>query len=676
MKLFNYNDQKLRTYRSLQGRISELRNGGVLNLGNLVGSAPVNISDKHGITIRGNINCGAIIRDWVPVTNSDPYWARLPVATRANLWKARVSAGELSQLFNYTGVQHTGLQKTPFTGNIPSQLVYNGRVQTVCRTPGWEISGSSTGASNTIAYTNTTYNFDGLSDVSGMYIVGSTSVNYAIELKVITGIDTGANRLTSASNFTSTSVDDARYFGANLPEFMLEEGYYWIDLLSGVSNYGYVYFYAPLGEDPNDGDTYLTALNSLPNNYLFTFTDCSEIVFEDFSISNLAGSAMRFSNCQDVSFVNTQFNAITNTNVYATDCTRTTIQNTSATDIGGQAFIITGGNRVGLVDSETVVDNLTVENAGFINQTSGYVFNFFGVGLTVTNSTFKDSPGVCFIYGTECSFSDTVFDNLTMNGTDGGFLYMGRNPALRGFTVDNCQFLNINNTIWPNLVDRTGGRFRAGIYADDGACEFVITNSLFEGDDVGFRINGGNSHVVTNSDFNGLRAPIQVDDALETWLRTRTAIPDKSNVASQVTLTGNVTVGATSVTVGALPNVPGYEPLRAGDKLWFENFTKYLIITNKTGGSATYAAGDTSINFQSSEYNINLGQVGKREGAYLFYTSLLEVDYTNAPYATAYPNLANYLAGATNAYSVAGVTSTNNRIDGIVADENDLIVPE
>lgn len=652
MRTFSF-PKRFNIQPSVQSILAGLQSNQSINLGTVVVHEPLSIANLSNVTIRGKISAQAPQSNWVAIDSGDAMWSRIPSGMRGYVWKTRINA-PVSTFGSWANVQHTGLQKTPFTGVLPLELIYNGVKLELPRTPGFATTGASVVATNIVEYTDNEYNFSGLSNVSGMFLIGNIAVNYAVELKSVSSINTGTKRFTLASNHsTSSSLAGAKFFGVNLPEFFTGGGQYWIDYTTG-SNYGFIYLIAPGFANPNLNEVMLTT-NNAANTSLFSATNCANLVLADFVVGASSQTALNLTDCSNLVLDTAEIRNVTNAGVRVTNCLNATIDNVTIERIGAQGLSLNNGNRVGRISSNTSVNEVTIGNSGTLAQTSGYPLRLQGVGFAITNSTFKDSEGCIFSESNDVAFVGCTFDNLVKNSVDAGFFYTGRNPTYRGITFDGCEFKNVDNLVYPVIGDRTGGRFKAGIYADDGACEVIATNCTFEGDDVAFRVNGGSHNTLTNSTLTGFRIGMEVDNSLQTWAADRTAIPNQSDYAISITTTANLVAGATTLSVNAIPStVNGNNfAMRAGDKIWFNSLSRFVTLANHPVNGETYPAGATTLTIVAhTGTTITSGSVGIREGTWLFYSSLLAVDAFNAPYSTAYPNLAEYYGDNYQDYTI------------------------
>lgn len=677
MRIFSF-PKRFNIKPSVQSLLGSLKNNDSINLGTVVTHQPLVISNLSNITIRGHVSSQAPQSDWVAINSGDAIWSRIPSGMRGYVYKTKIDA-PVSNFGSWANVQHTGLQKTPFTGALPLELIFEGTKLALPRTPGFATAGASVVGTNIVEYTDDEYDFSALSNVAGMFLIGNIAVNYAVELKSVSAINTGTKRFTLATNHsTSSSLAGAKFFAVNLPEFFSGDGQYWIDYTTG-SNYGAVYLIAPGFVDPNLHEVMLTT-NNAAGTSLFSATNCANLTICDFRIDASSNTAMNITDCANLVVATTEVRNVTNAGVRITNCGNTTIEHTTIERIGAQALDINNGNRVGLISSSTSLDNVTIGNSGTLAQTSGYPLRLRGVGFAITNSTFKDSEGCIFSESNNAAFVDCTFDNLIKNSVDAGYFYTGRNPTYRGITFTNCEFKGVDNNLWPNPLDRTGGRFKAAIYADDGACEVIATNCTFEGNDLAFRVNGGSHNTLTNSTLTGFRIGMEVDNSLQTWAADRTAIPNQSDYAISITTTANLVAGATTLSVSAIPStVNGNNfAMRAGDKIWFDSLSRFVTLANHPVNGETYPAGTTTLTIVAhTGATINSGSVGIREGTWQFYTALLAVDAFNPPYSTAYPNLAEYYGAEYQYYTVPhanefsgnttiGVTENTKLASGVI----------
>jgi hypothetical protein len=612
--------------------LEQLANNTSIDIGVINTDRQIVISNKSNITIKGTLDYSYSLNTWTQLTAQDPIFSRIPASVTGQVWVTTLKDG--ASLGTYSNVVHGGLQKTPFTSIPPAELIIQDNIAECARQNIWVANTTSPGDAVSLGYSNS--EFDTLTNVNGMCVIGNVGVLYASELKTVSAINTGTNVLTisSVSNGVTNLISNtAKYYAFNLPEYLTQAGYYWIDRISSFGNYGKVYYVAPVGFNPNTQKTALTGGEFVGS--AITFNNCNNVNLE-ITIRGLRGTAITCNNCTNFTFNNSYLTAIGNAGVVYTG-TGLKVTNSTINDIGAQSFYITTTSRETLLDSGTLFENVKFSGSGRFAQVHGAGIVFYGCGLTVKTCRFENSNGAaCFLWGNECKLSNLYIDNTARNNADNGTVYSGRDPSFRGNSISNSTIKNHKTTMYSENA-KYAGNVLAGVYLDDGVSDFTISNCLFENIDFAIRTNGGSYIVSDENTFKDCLVGFHLDNALNTWAQRRTMVPDKSSLSVAVQLSG-----AVNGTVSALTTLPITGAIGTGEFLWFGD-TRVKV-------TADVAINGTNIPITSATLNLANNSIGKLEGVWEFFKLLKDVNYDKPPYSTRYPLLAAYLSGPINDY--------------------------
>lgn len=148
-----------------------------------------------------------------------------------------------------------------------------------------------------------------------------------------------------------------------------------------------------------------------------------------------------------------------------------TIENCLIYQTGTGGILLSGGDRLTLEPGSNVVKNCEIHNYNRINGSYCPAIHVDGVGNKVVDCYIHDAPhqGVA-VFGNEHLIKGTLFENVCMEASDMGAVYMGRNPTERGNTVTECIF---------NQVGTTHEQSVTAIYLDDLISGMKITRNVF-----------------------------------------------------------------------------------------------------------------------------------------------------------------------------------------------------
>jgi hypothetical protein len=336
-----------------------------------------------------------------------------------------------------------------------------------------------------------------------------------------------------------------RFYFYNIPEELDEPGEYYLD-----RNAGRIYFYPPTTESIKKVQA------SILEEPMISLIDASHITFDGitFECSRGMGIYMEggervniknctFRNLGTVAIMNGQgvagdpvpiheFTGIpaseTIGNLKAHMYDNTTwnrkggeehlIENCLIYQTGTGGIILSGGDRLTLDPGRNVVKNCEIHHYNRINGAYCPAVHVDGVGNEVVDCYIHDAPhqGVA-IFGNEHLIQGTLFENVCMEASDMGAVYMGRNPTERGNTVTECIF---------NQIGSSHEQSVSAIYLDDLISGMTITSNVFRKAGKGYfsavYVNNGsdvpisyNLFIDTKSAYN-LEAHFATED-IENW---------------------------------------------------------------------------------------------------------------------------------------------------------------
>ena len=250
---------------------------------------------------------------------------------------------------------------------------------------------------------------------------------------------------------------------------------------------GHFYVYNALWDLDTQGD-YVVHHNS-STVFVLPFAEGSEL-----SLTK-ATSLVNASGTTGVTFTSVEFSGVRGSAILLNDCKEVLIRDSLIRQVGLNAFNVSGGKHCGLVNvSVSVAGQGCVALEGgnrttltrsdhFVNESSlvdcqRWTYNYApnvlmaGVGQSVSHSSLINSPQqAVFVMGNEHTLQDSSIINATMQCSDCGAYYFGRNPTYRGHLVLRNRW-QLPGSIW-------GGGDHSAIYADDFASSAKVELNTF-----------------------------------------------------------------------------------------------------------------------------------------------------------------------------------------------------
>jgi len=637
------------TRRDPQDILNHASNNSVIDFGHTFVSKPLVLSNKSGITIKGTIVGGVPTHEWQPLDASDPLYSRIPESVRAHVWTTTASIpGDTP--FKSISAQQWGNSTNTRTSNVWPTLIWNNKAMILARSPGYESSGS-TGTSTTLNYTGTRP--ESYASIVGLCVVGFFSYGWAPELRTVSGINPSTNVLTCSSTTYNVHLSNPRFFYANVPEELDEEGEYYIDR-NGLGQYGRIYFIAPGLVDPNTAPSYVSTSHGWPTSgALLTLSSCTDLDFQ----------------CNIIGGVNKGLKVVSGNEMNFHDFVVAGMGR-AALDIDGNNLIFDNMTVETCMDMDMYIQagnlktltsgNVQINNCSFLNSTILGLYGsgaclLSGCGYDVTNCLFKDAFGQSLRFaGSSINVNDCEFNNVVSHMQDCAAVYWGRNPIWSDINLNNCVFNNINNGINPGVDNTNTGEFTACVYMDDGAGNGNVNNCTFNSSDRGIHTNGGRNIHVLNPTFNDCFIAWKYDGALTTWGYERATLVNKSVSSTAFTCNQSGFVAGVSTTM----SITGLtEALTVNSDVYFPSENILLTL------SASASIGATTLSFYTSTPttgSISNGSTGYTGGEWQYTTQLHSSSIDSAIHIASEPALAVYFSGANDEYRLPDGSSITN----------------
>ena len=143
-------------------------------------------------------------------------------------------------------------------------------------------------------------------------------------------------------------------------------------------------------------------------------------------------------------------------------------------DMGAGGIMLGGGNRKKLIPANNKVYNTHIHNVNRLDLTYKSAVNIWGVGNVISHCEMEDLEGTAvYIHGNDHVIEFTKIHNVVKSISDGGAIYIGRDPSEVGNQIKYNFIYDIKN---PHSYDTYG---MTAIYFDDHAIYNEVYGNYF-----------------------------------------------------------------------------------------------------------------------------------------------------------------------------------------------------
>lgn len=143
-------------------------------------------------------------------------------------------------------------------------------------------------------------------------------------------------------------------------------------------------------------------------------------------------------------------------------------------NLGGGGIILGGGDRKKLIPANNKVHNCHIRRVNRVSMWGKEAVNIMGVGNVVSHCDIEElDAGAIKIHGNDHIIEYNKIHNVLRNSSDGGAIYLGRDPSEVGNVIRYNFIYNIKN---PHSYDLYGF---CAIYFDDGAIYNEVHGNYF-----------------------------------------------------------------------------------------------------------------------------------------------------------------------------------------------------
>ncbi|KAG2370862.1 hypothetical protein C9374_013773 [Naegleria lovaniensis] len=341
-------------------------------------------------------------------------------------------------------------------------------------------------------------------------------------------------------------------------------------------------YYWPPAPIQQDTDVHISVASAL-----FSIAANAQ-VFDSLDFGIARGGAIGSANqLRNVTIRNCNFNGFGGGAVSLQGYNNTVLNNTiSNTGQGG--ISVSGGDRMTLTPSNTLVMNNTVSAFTRIGKTYRGAVYMSGVGITITHNEFFDSDHLAIQWGgnnNEISYNK-IHDVCKATG-DAGAIYSGRDWTQRGNIIKHNLIYNVKG------LGTHGG---SCLYLDDNFSSAFIFGNIFYNCYRGFLLGGGRNNHVFNNLFINNTISIHIDDRGLNWIH-QTEIPKTlmDNLLKTPFNTSSVWINSYPELVTILQDTP-FAPYR--------NLVQFNLISASTKTAISQPAVSTYSTYANNTFDV------------------------------------------------------------------------
>lgn len=360
----------------------------------------------------------------------------------------------------------------------PMELSVNNRLQQLARWPdkGYSASGKpvdSTGFSYAAPEIEKWVN-----EKDG-WTLGYWRVGWAETYLPIDEIDT-KNKTIRIANITNGRItsyarigNNRNWCAINILSELTVPGEYYID-----RDNGRLYVFPPSQTDFSTAEILLSVLGENME-FIVEANEVKNVVFRNLSMEVARNGAFSATDCENLLIGGCTFRGTGNTALRLSG-KNISVLGSTIYDSGAGGIQISGGDRTNLASSGNLVENCHIYHFGIWNRTYAPAVQISGVGTTVRNCRFNDSPHSAILFGGNNHLIElNEFFNTCYETDDAGTIYCGRDWALYG-TIIRHNYLHDIASAYRDKNEKSRERLGVhGIYLDDCASGITVFGNIF-----------------------------------------------------------------------------------------------------------------------------------------------------------------------------------------------------
>ncbi len=283
-----------------------------------------------------------------------------------------------------------------------------------------------------------------------------------------------------------------RYYALNILEELDAPGEWYLDRAKG-----FLYFWPPFPLQTGQ------AMVSLRTHPLVEIDSSAWITLEGLTFEFTRGAGVAVTESHHVTIDRCTFQCLGREAVVIDGGYSNGIRNSSIHDVGLGGVLLKGGDRKTLTPAHHFAIGNKIHHYSTWLRTGQYAVVMDGVGQWIAHNHIFDSPfeGVT-LRGNDHLIEYNEFDHLMKETGDAGAFHTGRNWTWRGNVIRHNYFHDLKGPGLHGVM---------GVYLDDWASGFTVTDNLFYRAGRAMMIGGGRDNVVENNIFVECTPSLHVD---------------------------------------------------------------------------------------------------------------------------------------------------------------------
>ena len=446
-------------------------------------------SSYSGLKLQGigNVNIYGSYKiepDMISVADESDCGGRLPAELIGEIVKIDLSGyaqNEFLTKSNYKDYSEINVSVTRTPKDTISDIeLFDNAVPKICaRWPDdtWENMGKITTIDEQTAEFVTSNNLKWSENADDIKIFNFRYADYFAMPGDITEINPENKTATISQKLLTAKFNvNSRYYFYNIPEEITKKGEYYINIDEKAA-----YYY------PENINDMKLSVSSMSGGFFNIKAGAKNILFDNIHFSQLRGTAITATLCENIDITDCKFTCIGGSGVYIENSTKCDLAKNMYDNIGYMSVYISGGDRPSLTPGENTIYDSRFTNGGRIAKTYSPFLRIRGVGTSVKNNHFYNHSSHAIIFeGNNHSIENNIFDTCVTESHDSGAIYAGGNTTCWGNVIKNNIFKNIRNDF---MQDKYDGVF--AVYMDDLLPGTVIEGNVFYDCSSTINIGGG-----------------------------------------------------------------------------------------------------------------------------------------------------------------------------------------
>ena len=316
-----------------------------------------------------------------------------------------------------------------------------------------------------------------------------------------------ANTLILSSPTNQALMSGRRFYIQNLPSLLNAPSEWFYDQANKK-----ISFIAPVGTKPTE-----IIVSSVPN--LLVAEGIKNISFKNISFQYSAATAITVTGSNDIRLDQVDIHNIDGKGVDISGGQNVQLINSQIHHTGAHGIIVTGGDKLTLTPSGHIIDNNHIHDVATKILTFSSALEISGIGVRITHNLLEQGAGTgILLAGNEHLIEKNELSHFCAQSADCGAFYTGRDWSWRGNIFRN-NYIHDMISYGLQSVDIANNHLvysdtaSVGVYLDDGASGFDVSNNIFENaGTMSIQVGGGRDNKIINNFFKTDNYAILIDD--------------------------------------------------------------------------------------------------------------------------------------------------------------------